>query len=151
MTLAAHELGHILGFLSLSFEGFVVNNEFIGANAVAANGGNPVPLADAVHTDTDDLLSTSISSNTREPLNSVLIAMLQDIGVPIAQATNSADVLFGFNQSDDTLNGAGGNDTLFGLSGDDIILGLEGTDKLFGGVGYDEPKLYLRQLQQSVH
>ncbi len=91
LTLAAHELGHVLGFLGLSFEGFVENNQFIGANAVAANGGNPVDLADGVHTDGGDLLSPSISNNLREPLTPVLLAILQDIGVTLVEATNQAD------------------------------------------------------------
>ena len=137
LTLAAHELGHVLGFLGLAFEGFVENNQFIGANAVAANGGQPVQLADGVHTDGGDLLSPSISSNTREPLNEVLIAILQDIGVPIAQATDGADTLYGFNQNDDALNGEGGNDSLIGLSGDDTLFGLSGNDLLEGGEGAD--------------
>ena len=137
LTLAAHELGHALGFLGLSFEGFVENNQFIGANAVAANGGNPVDLADGVHTDGGDLLSPSISSNLREPLTPVLLAMLQDIGVTLVEATNQADTLYGYNKHDDSLNGEGGNDTLLGLSGDDTLFGLSGNDILNGGEGAD--------------
>lgn len=140
LTLAAHELGHVLGFLGLSFEGFVVNNEFVGANAMAANGGNPVPLADGVHTAGGDLLSPSISSNTREPLDPILIAMLKDIGVPIAEATANSDVLYGYNKLDDILDGQNGDDQLFGLTGDDILLGNRGVDTLHGGEGDD--KLY---------
>lgn len=137
LTLAAHELGHVLGFLDLSFEGFVVNNEFIGANAVAANGGNPVPLADGVHTEIGDLLGPSISSNTRHPITEVLVAILQDIGVPLVQATNGVDTLYGFQQSNDNLAGQAGNDTLIGFAGDDILNGGEGADILDGGDGVD--------------
>lgn len=145
LTLAAHELGHVLGFLGLSFEGFVVNNEFIGANAVAANGGNPVQLAaDGVHTAAcgcddccSDLLSPSISSNLREPISKIHVAMLQDLGVPINQATQAADTLYGYNEVDDTLDGLGGNDTLNGLTGDDTLNGGSGNDLLIGGVGAD--------------
>jgi Ca2+-binding RTX toxin-like protein len=137
LTLAAHELGHVLGFLGLSFEGFVENNQFIGANAVAANGGNPVDLADGVHTDGGDLLSPSISSNLREPLTPVLLAMLKDIGVTLVEATNQADTLYGYNQHNDSLNGEGGNDILNGLSGDDTLFGLSGDDTLNGGEGAD--------------
>ena len=138
LTLATHELGHVLGFLGISFEGFVVNNQFIGANAVAANDGNPVQLADGVHTTGNDLLSPSISQNLREPLNAVHIAILQDLGVPINQATADADTLYGFNQSSDTLNGLGGNDILNGLSGNDDLFGGIGNDQLDGGAGSDD-------------
>ena len=140
LTLAAHELGHVLGFLGLSFEGFVNNSgQFIGANAVAANGGNPVELsADEVHTTGDDLLSPSISSNLREPINAVHIGILQDLGIPIVQATDAADTLYGFNQNDDLLNGKGGDDTIYGLTGDDTLNGGFGKDVLFGGSGADK-------------
>ena len=138
LTLAAHELGHVLGFLGLSFEGFVENNQFIGANAVAANGGNPVPLADGVHTEGGDLLSPSISSNTREPLTEVLVAILQDLGVSLVEASNAADVLYGFQQNNDFLVGLGGEDQLFGFSGDDTIFGGDGNDTIFGGAGNDQ-------------
>ena len=137
LTLAAHELGHVLGFLSLSFEPFVVNNQFIGENAVAANGGEPVQLADGVHTAGGDLLSPSLTPNAREPLNAIHIAILKDIGVPIAQATNAADILYSFNQIDDNLNGLAGNDTLHGLTGDDTLNGASGNDNLYGGIGDD--------------
>ena len=97
LTLAAHELGHVLGYLGLSFEGFVENNQFVGVNAVAANGGNPVDLADGVHTAGGDLLSPSISSNLREPLTPVLIAILKDIGITLVEATSQADTLYGLS------------------------------------------------------
>ena len=137
LTLAAHELGHVLGFLDLSFEGFVVNNQFIGENAVAANGGNPIPLADGVHTDGGDLLSPFIISNLREPINEVLVAILKDIGVPVVEETNGADTVYGFNQVDDTINGLAGDDILYGLTGNDTLLGATGRDRLFGGDGDD--------------
>lgn len=137
LTLAAHELGHVLGFLGLSFEGFVENNQFIGANAVAANGGNPVDLADGVHTDGGDLLSPSISGNVREPLTPVLVAILKDIGISLVEASAGADILYGFNQHNDTLNGEGGNDELFGLTGNDTLNGGAGNDILNGGLGSD--------------
>ena len=137
LTLAAHELGHVLGFLSISFEDFVVNNQFTGANAVAANGGNPVQLADGVHTSGDDLLSPSISSNEREPLTPVLIAILQDLGISLVEATNAADTLYGYQQNDDVLSGLSGDDTLFGFSGNDTLNGGAGADTLNGGDGID--------------
>ena len=136
LTLITHELGHSLGFLGLSFDGFVSNNQFIGANAIAANGG-PVQLADGVHILGNDLMSPSISNNQREFINPVHIAMLKDIGVPIAEASANADVLYGYHLNDDTLDGLDGDDRLFGLSGDDNISGSDGNDYLDGGLGSD--------------
>lgn len=43
----------------------------------------------------------------------------------------------GFKDSDDVINGQGGNDTLKGLSGNDILRGGEGDDWLVGGKGND--------------
>ncbi|MBW4472577.1 MAG: hypothetical protein KME45_19725 [Stenomitos rutilans HA7619-LM2] len=43
----------------------------------------------------------------------------------------------GFEQSDDVINGQGGNDTLWGLSGNDILRGGAGNDTLVGGFGSD--------------
>lgn len=41
----------------------------------------------------------------------------------------------GFEQSDDVINGQGGNDTLWGLSGNDTLRGGKGNDTLLGGLG----------------
>jgi Ca2+-binding RTX toxin-like protein len=43
----------------------------------------------------------------------------------------------GFEQSDDVINGQGGNDKLWGLSGNDILRGGTGNDTLVGGFGSD--------------
>ncbi|MFB2895214.1 calcium-binding protein [Aerosakkonemataceae cyanobacterium BLCC-F50] len=43
----------------------------------------------------------------------------------------------GFADSDDLINGQGGNDTIRGLSGDDLLRGGDGDDILYGGVGAD--------------
>lgn len=43
----------------------------------------------------------------------------------------------GFEDSDDVINGQGGNDYLSGLSGDDLLRGGNGDDKLAGGNGDD--------------
>jgi Ca2+-binding RTX toxin-like protein len=47
------------------------------------------------------------------------------------------NTVFGFNGSDDVINGQGGNDRLYGLSGNDILRGGDGNDKLFAGTGAD--------------
>lgn len=43
----------------------------------------------------------------------------------------------GRDNSDDTINGMGGNDVLLGLSGDDLLRGGDGDDLLDGGIGND--------------
>jgi Bacterial pre-peptidase C-terminal domain len=46
ISTAVHEIGHILGFnrSANAFNNFVVNDAFMGANTLAVNGGNPLPL-----------------------------------------------------------------------------------------------------------
>lgn len=142
LTLAVHELSHSLGFLNASsfetsFGQFVINGQFTGPNAVAANGGNPIPLVDGTHFSMDDLFSAFISNNEREFVTPLHIAILKDIGVPVVDPSESADVLFGFNEFNDTINGLGGNDTINGLTGDDTLNGGAGDDTLNGGTGDD--------------
>ncbi|NJM63145.1 MAG: hypothetical protein HC849_27945, partial [Oscillatoriales cyanobacterium RU_3_3] len=43
----------------------------------------------------------------------------------------------GFSNSDDVINGQGGNDIITGLSGNDLLRGGDGNDTLRGGVGAD--------------
>ncbi|MBC1293945.1 calcium-binding protein [Nostoc sp. UCD122] len=43
----------------------------------------------------------------------------------------------GLDNSDDVVNGQGGNDKIDGLSGNDLLRGGEGNDTLIGGVGND--------------
>lgn len=47
------------------------------------------------------------------------------------------DVLRGFNERDDLIEGGVGNDSLFGLSGNDVLAGGAGDDTLEGGAGSD--------------
>jgi RTX calcium-binding nonapeptide repeat (4 copies) len=46
--------------------------------------------------------------------------------------------VYGFDNSDDVINGQGGNDTLFGLGGNDILRGGSGNDVLIGGLGQNQ-------------
>ncbi|MDX2213432.1 MAG: T9SS type A sorting domain-containing protein [Oculatellaceae cyanobacterium bins.114] len=47
ISVAVHEIGHTLGFSGVdnAFSSRVVNGAFIGTNAKAYNGGNPIPLS----------------------------------------------------------------------------------------------------------
>ena len=46
LSVAVHEIGHTLGFgTARAFDALVTGTRFVGANAIAANGGSSVPLA----------------------------------------------------------------------------------------------------------
>ncbi|MBE9160343.1 hypothetical protein IQ265_26500 [Nodosilinea sp. LEGE 06152] len=47
------------------------------------------------------------------------------------------NITSGFNESEDVINGLGGNDILNGLSGDDLLRGGDGDDIVLGGSGSD--------------
>ena len=47
------------------------------------------------------------------------------------------NVVQGFDESNDVINGQGGDDEIFGLSGDDLLRGGAGDDILDGGLGSD--------------
>lgn len=127
LSLITHELGHILGFNGIEFDDFTTGGAFTGANAVAANGG-PVPLSGTAHLTGSDLMSPSLTNNVREVITPVHIAILKDLGVPIAEPTSGDDVLFGFHLLDDTILAGAGNDTLIGLTGNDTLDGGPGSD-----------------------
>jgi RTX calcium-binding nonapeptide repeat (4 copies) len=46
--------------------------------------------------------------------------------------------VYGFDNSDDVINGQGGNDVLFGLGGNDLLRGGSGDDILNGGLGHNQ-------------
>lgn len=50
---------------------------------------------------------------------------------------NQDNMSLGLNDSDDVINGQGGNDLLRGLGGNDLLRGDRGTDTLHGGAGDD--------------
>ncbi|MDD5272212.1 MAG: calcium-binding protein, partial [Methylovulum sp.] len=52
-------------------------------------------------------------------------------------STSNDDILFGYDDNGDTLDGLAGNDTLHGLGGNDSLNGGTGNDTLIGGVGDD--------------
>jgi Ca2+-binding RTX toxin-like protein len=51
---------------------------------------------------------------------------------------NLDNFIYGFDDSDDVINGQGGNDTIFGLSGNDLLRGGSGDDVLNGGLGHNQ-------------
>ena len=104
LSVMVHEFGHTLGLTIASnfttpFDTMtqVINgvNFFVGANAVAANGGNPVELTGS-HLLAEDLLDLSATNGQRGFITPVHVGIWQDIGVPIAAPSGGADTLYGF-------------------------------------------------------
>ncbi len=107
MTVAQHELLHILGFgTSESFDAKISGSGFTGANAVAVAGVSPVPLADPDHLPSSvgagaiqSIMSPGTTIGLRKSVTRLDLAVLQDIGwqllVPNVQV--SADHIYGDN------------------------------------------------------
>jgi Ca2+-binding RTX toxin-like protein len=53
------------------------------------------------------------------------------------KTTDGADTVYGFNSTDDTIDGGLGNDVIDGLNGNDTLIGGAGVDTLKGGYGDD--------------
>lgn len=86
LSVALHELGHILGFGTADpFKGMVSGGKFTGAKAVALFGG-PVPLSGPAHFPNDilgadrPLMDVSDSAGTRYAPKPLDIAVFQDLG-----------------------------------------------------------------------
>ncbi|ASF47549.1 beta strand repeat-containing protein [Methylovulum psychrotolerans] len=60
-----------------------------------------------------------------------------DISLKVLQGTANTDILSGYDDSNDTLNGLAGNDWLYGNGGNDTLNGGTGSDTLSGGLGND--------------
>jgi Ca2+-binding RTX toxin-like protein len=133
LTVLLHEFGHGFGIGlatgpggSSPFDAFVTyggQTVFTGPKAKAANGGNNVVLTnDGGHFNFADIMFPSITDGTRGALSPIDIGVVWDVGGVIRQATSGADVLYGFENFNDTLNGLDGSDTLHGLSGNDTYV-----------------------------
>ncbi len=99
-SVAIHELGHALGFGSQSssdvtpWEALVSGANFVGANAMSQNGGNPVPLsADRAHwangtqsvvyggtTAQETAMDPDLQNGTRKRFTALDAAAMRDIG-----------------------------------------------------------------------
>lgn len=136
------------------FDGQNVDNEFGGPVSLANDGsfshvGNP-----------SDLMSPAIDYGVRRTISDEDLAILQDVGLPIATArddfvtlttgatfsayagndsiggSNAADVIYG-NLGDDVLNLNAGGDRGYGGQGNDTVSGGFGNDIIFGNLGND--------------
>jgi len=163
LTTVLHEIGHVLGIgTSGAFAAWVDHHGFEGPNAVAANGGAPIPLEhDGAHVAEghghDDVLLDPVSTTGLRKLPGALdLAMLADIGYEIAGfatqgtqppvATEAGELIFGTILDDrieslggnDQVQGGTGDDTILAGSGDDTVFGQEGHDRIEGGAGNDQ-------------
>ncbi len=86
----------------------------------------PAPVADAVPSASDDVLSGTAGDDT--------VSLLA--GNDLYEAGMGNDLVDG-NEGNDTLSGGEGNDTLNGNQGDDLIRGGDGADTLRGDAGDD--------------
>jgi hypothetical protein len=88
ITLAAHEIGHVLGFgTSDAYDRLVRNQAFAGSQALSVNGGNPIPVGGGHIQDGyefggsgNPLMTTTQSLGRRERPTLLDIAVLDDIG-----------------------------------------------------------------------
>jgi Bacterial pre-peptidase C-terminal domain len=116
LSTAVHEIGHILGFnrSAKAFNDLVQNDSFVGANASALNGGNPIPLQPgSAHLrdgyefggSGETLMDPTSSSGGRQLPTALDAAILDDIGYTInynavyrnqsSNARTSATLLYG--------------------------------------------------------
>jgi Bacterial pre-peptidase C-terminal domain len=116
ISTAVHEMGHILGFnrSANAFNNQVVNDSFVGANAIAANGGSPLPLQPGgAHIrdgyefggSGESLMDPTSSSGGRQLPTALDAAILNDVGYtinysavyrnPSSNARTSAKVTYG--------------------------------------------------------
>ena len=148
LTLFAHEISHILGFSSFGEALYFENVEeidgeffFVGENATAANNGQNIQLdsSNVSHFSgtAGDLVNALIPRGERLPITPLHIAVLEDLGLPITQESAGDDIVHGFEEFSDNLNGLAGNDVIFGYSGNDTLTGGAGNDNLDGGLGED--------------
>jgi hypothetical protein len=94
ISTAVHEMGHILGFnrSANAFNNQVVNDSFVGANAIATNGGSPIPLqSGGAHIrdgyefggSGESLMDPTSSSGGRQLPTILDAAILDDVGYTI--------------------------------------------------------------------
>ena len=164
ISVALHEIGHILGVGTAPiFDVLGAGGAFRGVNALAKNGGNPIPLEqDLGHVQEgfkgNTVLLDPSKNNGRNLPSDIDLALLADIGYEINRdgftargstpevATAGKEIIFGSIidddldglQGNDQLQGGVGRDTLQGGEGNDLLFGQEDSDLVRGGKGQDE-------------
>jgi hypothetical protein len=92
----------------------------------SATVGNIIFDGDLTTKDSFDVFNSDWYRNTL--LNTNTTTFLNDLD----------NFVYGFDNSDDVINGQGGNDILFGEGGNDILRGGAGNDILNGGLGQNQ-------------
>jgi len=117
LSTTAHEIAHVLGFgTSIAFDNLVSGSAFAGANALARNGGNSIPLGDSAHI-TDGyqfggsgqtLMSPFAERGVRKRPTALDVAVLDDIGYTVnySAVSMNAPLLERARSGDRTLQGA---------------------------------------------
>ena len=153
LSTAVHELGHVLGIATApSYNVLRGPDGFEGPNALAVNGGQPIPLTTDGHVADGFrggvvLMDPTNTRGTRKEPTEVDLAILADIGYEIAGfekvgtpfeiATPGPETIFGSIVAD-RIDGLGGADRIQGGDGDDTLIGGGGgDDTLFGQAGAD--------------
>jgi hypothetical protein len=92
----------------------------------SAKVGNIIFAGETTTSDSFDVFNSDWYRNTL--LNPNTTTFLNDLD----------NFVYGFDDSDDVINGQGGNDVLFGLGGNDLLRGGSGDDILNGGLGHNQ-------------
>ena len=157
LSVAIHELAHVLGFGSSSWANQIGDTNFTGANALAVYQAETDPNATSIPLQSGSLshwangttsltltgesqevaLDPSIFNGQRKLLTNLDYAGLQDIGWEFDFSSLDLDLVLSGTENDDTLTGQSGDDSLIGLEGNDQLLGGDGNDTLKGRNGAD--------------
>ncbi len=165
ISVLLHELAHGFGFLGsiggeepgdVEEDGpditpFDDNVDYItgdrywsGPSAVAIAGsiflldpGSLSHIADTGDGGFESLMNPSLTDGTRAYIDPLLVAMFEDMGMPVRAPSESADVLYGYDMYDDSIDLLGGADLFYGLSGADTVSGGGGNDTLLGEADND--------------
>ena len=165
-SLFVHEIGHAIGFVGISWQNDQWGNPIFDGPNVRAAAGGPIGV-DSTRSHIwggANVMDPFLGTGVREWVSPLDLAVLQDLGMPIASERADTiglgsvnDTFFAYGGDDridggwgddridggagnDTLIGGDGNDTLIGGAGDDILEGGAGRDTLDGGEGTDQAK-----------
>ncbi|KQQ26433.1 hemolysin [Methylobacterium sp. Leaf123] len=144
-SLFVHEIGHAIGFVGVSWETDQWGNNIFDGPNVREVAGGPIGL-DGGRSHIwggENIMDPFLGTGVREWISPLDLAVLQDIGMPIATERSDKVWLGGANDDffafggDDLIDGGAGNDRIDGGTGNDILDGGSGSDVLDGGSGSD--------------
>ena len=146
LTVALHEIGHVLGIgTSSTFESFVNGQEFTGNNTVTLNS-YALPLSqDKYHVadnynENNVLMDPSTTIGDRVQISEIDKAILSDLGYLIDGFLDQASTFDLTTADSETIAGTLLDDLIDALAGNDTIFGNRGDDAIYGGLGDDKSK-----------